>query len=308
MSLTTTEAGELRKWLASLLFTMEEISIYISLIESTPEPPVIPAVPDTWPVAGTWTEKMAYTRLRAGVKSSTLRTVGLNGYVPEGCAWSASSKRLDVRTATLLENLYVPGTITPRDTSSTDVTLRNVLAQDVFAFESGGNRVKLIEDCTFEIPPERVVAGWGQGCLNAMRANFVVRRSTMRSGADGMQCSGGGILEECLIEFLTIAGVAPTGTHNDFIQNYSGIVNLRKCLFTQGLIAGQDSHLNGLFCDGGIYDVEDTAIVVTAPQGMNAFALHAAKAGHIDIRNSYVRGRIIGDVRQGSGVDILAGY
>jgi hypothetical protein len=158
------------------------------------------------------------------------------------------------------------------------------------------------------MPPEKVVKGWGQGNLNAMRANFIVRRTVMNQAADGMQCSGGGYMEECLIENLTVSGVAPAGTHNDFIQNYGGLVTVRKCLFKQGLTGGQGSHLNGVFCDSGTYDIEDTAVIVTAPAGMNAWALHAAKAGYIDIRNSYVRGRIIGDIRQGSGMDISAGY
>lgn len=255
--------------------------------------------PEAWPTSGTWDAKIQWVEAQAGVKSTGLPTVGQGGFIPAGCRWVAngSTWNLYVDTATVLEDMVVPGTIVPRGTSGPDITLRNVVAQDCFTWEKP--RIKVVEDCTFTIPAARVTGGWGQGCLNALTGGFAVRRTLLTGGADGIQCSGGGLIEDSVIRDLTIG---PT-THNDFIQNYGGTVTITRCVMRQQLDADESNHVNGLFCDGGVYVVNDSAITVTAPAGVNGFAIHAAKAGHVEISNSLVRGTVIGDVRIGANVE-----
>lgn len=301
------------------LSSLEEL-----LNEEPTEPPVEPPVepPTDWPAGGSWEEKMAWVPRQVGIKAQELRLVGstyvdsygaTKTFVPDGCKWYPTARRLDVHDATRLENIQVPGQITPRSTHLTPIALCNVAAEDLFAWEHpAAYRVNLVEDCHMAMPASKVIGDgvkyWGQGVLNALKGGFVVRRSYLAGGADAVQCSGGGLIEDSFIGDLTVAGPAGTGTHNDFIQNYGGNVVIRRSLFRQNLGPAGNSHLNGIFCDSGTYDIEDTAIVVTAPAGFNAWALHAAKAGHIRIRNSLVQGKIIGDIRNEGGNQFSTGY
>lgn len=269
--------------------------------------PLPAALPDEWPADGTWPQRIAWIDARAGAKQRPRKTVGTDTWkwsngttakCPEGTEWTGTN--LYVRTATLLEDLVVPGTITPRGTSGPDIVVRNVVGQDCFTWERP--RIKLVEDCTFEMPAAKVASGWGQGALNAMAPGFTVRRTLLTGSVDGMQCSGGGTVEDTVIRALGFHATS----HNDFIQNYGGLVTMRRCHFEQN--GAPPNHLNGLFCDSGFYDVADCALLVTAEPGTNAWVLHAAKAGGISIRDSIVRGRTIGAIKYGANVDIAAGY
>jgi len=267
------------------------------------EPPPPPS--DEWSDQTTWPDRIAWIVRQVGPKTALTPVTSANP--PAGCRVVGSTLYVD--TATLLENISFAGTITPTDASAGSITLRNVAAQDLFA-ASNFWRVSLVEDSAFTIPSYRVASGWGQGCLNALKPGFVVRRTLMQGGADGAQVSGPGAFEECVIRNLTIG----TTTHNDFIQHYGpGLVTVDRTYMSQSNVA--PNHLNGLFCDGGKYDVSDCAIVVTAPTGTNAYALHAGKyatASQIVIDNSYVRGRQVEKISDaivmGSGVDYAAGY
>lgn len=272
---------------------------------ATPEP----VATTGWPAAGTWDQKTAWIAAGAGTKT-TLKLVGRDG-TPAGCSWlpAATPPRLDLKDATLLEGWEIPGRIYVRSvTGNPDVTMRNVKAWDAFSSEAGANRVKLVEDCTFDMSPAEVIdRNWGQGNLNAMRAGFVVRRTVLRHAADNMQCSGGGLVEDTVFADMTID---PEFTHNDFIQNYDGLVSLRRCWFKQTLTKPEESgHVNGIFADSALFDIEDCSIEVYAPVGTNAWALHAGKQpATIWIRNSRVRGKIVGDVRFEANVDHVNGY
>lgn len=275
-----------------------------------PDPDPDPGPDEEWPDGASWAVKEAWIDARAGAKGP-LEVVTSNN-VPRGCRISNGILYVD---GTILENVAWGGQIRPSPATAAGLTLRNVAAQDVFAGSSDTlARVDLVEDCTFTIPRERVAktGGWGQGCLNAMRPGFVVRRTLLTGGADGMQCSGGGTVEDTVIRDLTVYGVAPAGTHNDFCQHYnSGTVYWRRVVMRQDLTVGQGGHVNGLFCDGGDHDVEDSSIIVTAPTGTNAWALHAGKNGmgdRLTVRRSKVRGRKIGNVVFEADVDWQAGY
>lgn len=255
-------------------------------------PPEPEPDPDVWPADSTWDAKVAWIEARAGVKPATMRTVGEAGYVPAGCRWTGA--QLYVDAATELGDLIVPGTIVPRGTGPV-ITLRNVQAVNATTWEP--RRFGLIEDCTFT-----------KG-LWALAPGFVIRRTLVYGGTDGMQCEGGGAIEESVIRDLAITSTS----HNDFIQNLGGPVTVDRCLMRQ--TNPSSDHLNGLFCDQsstsplpGTYDVADSAIIVTASAGTNAWAMHAGKVGHIAIRDSLVRGRTVGDIRIGPNVDISAGY
>lgn len=276
--------------------------------------PDAPAGTGEWPATGDWvTEKIPWIEARAGIKVGAPALKPISGNVPSGCQWDG--RTLHVREATLLQDLDIPGRIYVRAVSGNPaVTIRNVKAEDVFSSESGADRVSLVEDCEFTMPAHRVTGSehWGQGNLNAMRDGFIVRRTLCRGAADNMQCSPGtgsaaGLLEECVFRDMTID---QSWTHNDFIQLYGGRLNIRRCYFRQNVLAGQENHLNGIFADGGTYDIEDTAIIVTAPQGSNSWAIHAGKyqtSNQIVVRNSYVRGRRVGQYVF-TNVDYAAGY
>lgn len=281
----------------------------VQVVITPKAPPTPPPSPDQWPAAASWADKIAWIKSRAGTaRSLPVRQSVTPTSVPDGCTWDG--RTLMVRDTALIKDLVVPGRIYVRPSSTAPtLTLRNVKAEDVFASEAGGYRTTLVEDCEFSMPSNRVTTErWGQGNLNAMGPNFVVRRTLCRGGADNMQASQNGLLEEC---WFTAMSIDPSWTHDDFIQLYGGRLNIRRCLFTQDLQRGEENHVNGIFADGGVYDIEDSAIIVTAPPGTNAWAMHAAKyqtPHQIVVRNSYVRGRTIGAVSFGPDVDYGVGY
>jgi hypothetical protein len=259
-----------------------------------------------WPVNGTWTEKVDWIKSQAGVKGP--RTVIGPGNIPSGC--QIRSGILYIDNASLLQDITYAGQIRPSNLSSLPVTLRNVECHSVWAGSSDTrNRITLVEDCTVSMPP---ASATGAGTINSLVPGAVVRRSLIEGGVDGMQWSGGGQVEESVIRSLTFTSTS----HNDFIQNYGGSVTMRRS-YSESLNTPAN-RLNGIFCSeaNAVYDIEDCALVVTAAPGTNGFVLHAGKTVNgvqlpgirIDVRNSYVRGRKVGNVVFGAGVDWAAGY
>lgn len=287
----------------------EHLATQVATPMDVEDPP--PPDPTEWPASATWDAKYEWIDGRAGVLDTPRQIVGLNGFVPAGCSWfpTASPPRLDVNTATLLENIEVPGRMFVRNNTTANLTLRNVKGWDVFASGSlaGSNRVILVEDCSFTLPSWVVIdQNWGQGNLNALKPGFVVRRTRLAGASDNVQCSGGGLIEECVFEDMTID---PEFTHNDFIQNYDGLLNVRRCIFEQTLTdPSENNHVNGIFADSSEIDIEDCYIKVTAPAGFNAWAIHAAKEpATVTVRRSFVRGKVIGVTFQ-EDVDHANGY
>ena len=263
-------------------------------------------MPAEWPALGTWPEKTAYIDSVAGIKTAEedLLTVGTDVFPgtantwPLGTTWSEVNNRLDVTTATLLEDMIVPGHIATRDSGGSDmVTLKNVRAWTVWTFED--QRVQIIEDCELILLPySEVENGWGQGAINILAADFEVRRSRMEHAADGFQLSTAGIVEDCFIGNLAVAGVPPTGTHNDFVQAYGGTsVEFDRCWFYQVMQADEENHLNGLFSDGGSVTCTDCAVEVYKPLGQQNFTAHTGKANAVTMtfNNCLIRGSIVGD-------------
>lgn len=268
-------------------------------------------MPAEWPATGTWAEKQSYIDSVAGVKTAegSLLTVGVDTFPsgntwPTGTTWNPGSSppRLDVTTATLLENMIVPGMVVTRDSGGTDmVTLRNVRAWSVWTFED--QRVQICEDCEFSIPAEEVQGtdgtdGWGQGAINILADNFQVVRCRMEGAADGFQLSTAGTVEDSFIGNLTIAGPPGDGTHNDFVQAYSGTdVHFQRCWFLQICDSDDGSHLNGIFSDGGVVELTDCAVEVYKPDGQQNFAAHTGKANAqtMTFNNCLIRGSIVGD-------------
>lgn len=330
MAMSPEEAAEVEKLRLSLIMIGDQAAEIIVernnalaslerltlLISDETEPPVDPPDPEPpseeWPAAGTWEQKEAWIASRVGTKAP-LKLVGRDG-TPTGCTWvpNAVPPRLDLQGAVLLEGWEIPGRIYVRSVAGNpSVTFRNVKAWDCFNEVKNGvaaARVILVEDCDFDMDPREVIdRNWGQGNLNALKPGFVVRRTRLRHAGDFVQCTGPGLLEEVQGVDMTID---PEFTHNDFIQNYDGLVNLRRCWFKQTLTKPEESgHVNGVFADSSLYDIEDCSLEVYAPQGTNAWVLHAGKQpATIFIRNSKVRGKVVGDVRFEENVDHVNGY
>lgn len=293
--------------------SLGRIVILLSEVDSPdpPDPPD-PEPSDEWPADGTWDEKMAWVASRAGTKAP-LKLVGRDG-TPAGCVWAPTAvpPRLDLREATILEGWEIPGRIfVRRAPGDPAVTFRNVQAWDCFNEVLNGvaaSRVVLVEDCNFDMNPSEVINhNWGQGNLNALRPGFTVRRTRMAHAADNVQCTGPGLIEESVFADMTID---PEFTHNDFIQNYDGLVQLRRCWAKQTLTkASESGHVNGMFADSSLFDIEDCSVEVYAPVGTNAWVLHAGKQpATIWVRNSRVRGKIVGDVRFEGNIDHIVGY
>ncbi len=260
----------------------------------------------TWPANGTWTEKIDWIKSQAGVKGP--RTVVGPGNVPAGC--QIRSGILYIDTATILQNVTYAGQIRPSNVSFNPITLKNVECQSVWAGSSDtASRITLVEDCTVSMPPALAT---GAGTINSPAAGCIVRRSLIEGGVDGLQWSGGGSVEESVIRSLTFTSTS----HNDFIQNYGGLITMRRS-YCESLNTPAN-RLNGIFCSeaNAVYDIEDCALIVTAAPGTNGFVLHAGKTVNgvqlpgirIDVRNSYIRGRKVGNVVFGAGVDWAAGY
>ena len=270
-----------------------------------------------YPRGGTITDRGNWIMARAGLADpSRLRVVG-PGNVPQGCQWVADAggwPSLYVWEATLLEDLDIPARIVPRAVPGNPaITLRNVRFYDSFTWEGGqgANRIKVVERCHSTGPGASVVSSrtWGQANLNALAAGWVARGTILEGMADNVQQSGGGLLEECVLRNLVIYGPAGSGSHNDHIQNYGGLVQLRRTLVEQTVTAAQDSHVNSVFCDGGDYDLEDCLVLITAPAGSNTWALHAAKGSNrIVVRHTSVRGKTVGNIVQQEGADISSPY
>ncbi len=246
---------------------------------------------------------------QVGIKTAEedLKTVGVDTWLwtdlsshtyPEGTLWDATAKRLDIRTATLLEDMIVPGTIVTRNGyGGALVTVRNVRAQDIWTFET--QRVRIVEDCEITgMPESKVIGGWGQGAINILANNFEVRRCILESAADGLQLNTTGIIEDTFIGNLTVAGDPGTGTHNDFIQAYGGTnVTLTHCWFYQLCDSGDGSHLNGIFSDGGSVTCVECAVEVYKPAGQSNWTLHTGKANAVDmtLTRCLIRGDYVGD-------------
>lgn len=287
MSLTPEQLAKFDQIMLDIANLRDELNV----VEPPPPPPPDPGV---WPSDGTWDEKLQWIEGRAGLKvpTSELTVVGGNS-VPAGCRWSGTNLLVD--TATVLENLLVPGTIVTTDRGNNDVVLKNVAAQDVFTWFTNHRRISLIEDCDFFIPESRVAGGWGQGCINTPKPGCIIRRTKIRGGADSAQISGGVTIEECFFSDMVIVNQ----THNDFIQNYGGLATLRRSAFRQIVSASQGGHVNGIFNSSAnaSFDIEDCYVDVQGP----GWALHAGSSV-IDIRNSFLRGATVGNVRIGENV------
>jgi hypothetical protein len=295
------------------LASLARLTVLLSnVIEPPVDPPPVEPPSNEWPAAGTWDEKNAWVAAGAGTKAP-LKLVGRDG-IPSGCQWvpGAVPPRLDLQGATLLEGWEVPGRIYVRSVAGNpEVTFRNVKAWDCFNEVKNGvaaARVILVEDCNFDMDPAEVINhNWGQGNLNALKPGFAVRRTRLAHASDNAQCTGPGLFEECHLVDMTID---PEFTHNDFIQNYDGMVHLRRCWAKQTLtLPAESGHVNGIFADSAMFDIEDCSIEVYAPAGTNAWVLHAGKQpATIWVRNSRVRGKIVGDVRFEENVDHVVGY
>jgi hypothetical protein len=268
---------------------------------ANPDPDPVPDPDeDAWPEASSWSEKIEWIERQWGPKVPT--TTITSSSLPAGCRINGSILYLD--DCTLLENRVWPGQIRPSNLSSAPITLSNVVAEDVFAGSSDTRaRIDVVEDCAFTLPAAKAT---GSGVLNnCFVPGFVVARTLLQGGADGIQCGVSGFLEDSTIRGLTVKST----THNDFVQNYGGELVCTRTLFEQ--LNAPTNHLNGIFCDGGDFDMEDCAVVVTAAPGTNAWALHAFKNGTGDVirmRRCYVRGRKIGNVVFEEDVDWVAGY
>jgi hypothetical protein len=285
---------------------------YLATATGTPVGTTQPPPAGSFPRAGTIEDRRSWITARAGLADpSRLRLVGANN-VPEGCQWVGSDATwpsLYVWDATLLEDLDIPARIVPRGTSGQDITLRNVRFYDAFTWEEG--RIATVERCHSRGPGATVVSAraWGQGNLNALRGWWTVRGTILEGMADNIQQIGGGLLEDSILRNLVIYGPAGSGSHNDHVQNYGGLVTMRRVLVEQTVGSGQDSHVNSIFCDGGDYDMEDCLVLIMAPPGSNTWALHAAKGSNqITLRHTAVRGKWIGNVVMGEGADVSSPY
>lgn len=277
----------------------------------TPQGTVEPPPTGTYPRGGTIQARADWITARAGLADPSRLRVASASNVPPGCQWvgSAPWPSLYIWDATLLEDWDIPARLVPRGTSGPDITLRNVRFFDAFTWELG--RLKVVERCHSTGPGASVVAaqGWGQGNLNALRAGWTLRGSILEGMADNIQQSGGGLVEDSILRNLVIFGPAGSGSHNDHMQNYGGLITFRRSMVQQNVTAGQDSHVNSIFCDGGDYLLEDALVLISAPVGSNTWALHAAKGSNsIRVRHTSVRGKTVGNIIQEEGADISSPY
>jgi hypothetical protein len=284
---------------------------------------VPPASGGLYPRTADIPTRRAWIMAKAGLADPGKLKVAGPGNVPSGCQWvpdeAGEWPSLYVYEATLLEDWDIPARIVPRAVpGNPPITLRNVRFYDAFTWEmgKGAGRIKMVERCHSTGPRPGLLAEmhrdgnmWGQANLNALAPGWVATGTILEGMSDAVQQSGGGLLEECVLRKLAVFGPPGSGSHNDFVQNYGGLVRFRRTLVEQDVTAGQDSHLNGVFCDGGDYEMEDSLVLVSAPAGSNTWALHAGKGNNrITLRHTAVRGKTVGNIVKGEGADVSSPY
>jgi hypothetical protein len=138
----------------------------------------------------------------------------------------------------------------------------------------------------------------GQGGINFYgQTGWTVRRVIIAGFADGMQCSGHGLIEESVIRALAYG----PATHNDWCQHYGGgLVRGLRSVFDS--IPPRANAHNGVFSSNDAsadYELVDCDGRVSGPNEDASNILHA-NTGTISLTRSRFRGgRLIADVRYG---------
>ncbi len=256
---------------------------------SPPGPGGYPTDPKAWDAKRDWTIAAAgapATGLTVVDSPASLTAAGLPGTWANG-QWSLPA-------AGTYTGLDVRGLIWY--TGQGPLTLLSGKSRGVQFSASSAKLPALFE--RWEFGPSPTGRQLGQGAVNFYgQPDWVIRRCVLHGFADGVQCSGTGLLEECVIRDLAYG---PT-THNDWAQHYGGgTLTARRCVFDSA--PPRPNAHNGIFSSNdptGNYVLEDCDLRVSGPHAAQSNILHANTATITLVRCRARGGRLIRDVRSG---------
>lgn len=268
-----------------------------------PEPPGS----GEYPIGAPWRERRTWITERAGCKQSALRRIASQADLdaadlPGTWAGPATGGQWNCTgtPAAGLVGLDIKGLV--YYTGKTSLVMEDCRAMGVRwaneALKSGGriSRVTIVRHPTLAL---------GQGGLNFWgQANFVVDHCDISGFADGIQCSGNGVIRDTWVHDLAY-GFSPEqggATHNDGTQSYSGVVTVERCVYDMGGVANSTN--GALFCSTPSASFKATELFVDVTVALaNSLHAHQSPLGiTVDGGRVSKLGRIIGKVSLSANV------